>query len=256
MYRGKSFRTKPWEDLKAEIEESALLWPGTRRIFLADGDAFVMSTGKLERILGYLSLSFPNLQRVTAYATPQNLVSKSTEEMGRLRSKKLSILYYGVETGDPELLDTIEKGVTPDEIAEGCRRAHETGLKLSVTVILGLAGKGGSLRHARATAELLNRINPRYLSALSLMLGPYEDLYKEYMGSGFEFNSAMDDLLELKEIIGALETDRCIFRSNHASNYLPLRGTLLGDREKLLAEIDRAIERPGAYLRSEWMRGL
>lgn len=256
MYRGKSFRTKPWEDLKADIDEAARAWPGARRIFLADGDAFVLSTGKLERILDYLGRSFPQLQRVAAYATPQNLLAKTEEEMESLCRKKLGILYYGVETGDPELLRRIEKGVIPDEMAEGCRRAHEAGLKLSVTVLLGVAGREGSGKHARATAGLLNRIQPRYLSVLTLMLGPHEDRYCHEMGPGFTFNSPKDDIMELREMIRYLETDRCIFRTNHASNYLPLKGNLVRDRERLLETIDRALERPDVFLKDEWMRGL
>ncbi|MCK4235523.1 MAG: radical SAM protein, partial [Candidatus Krumholzibacteria bacterium] len=117
MYKTKRFHPKPWEDLKAEIDDAVIAWPQTRRIFLADGDSFVLSTGRLERILDYLSQSFVNLQRVTAYATPQNLLSKSIEEMERLRQKKLRILYLGVESGHPELLKRIEKGATPDEMA-------------------------------------------------------------------------------------------------------------------------------------------
>jgi radical SAM superfamily enzyme YgiQ (UPF0313 family) len=176
--------------------------------------------------------------------------------MKLLREKGLTILYYGVETGDPELLAKIHKGATPDEMADGCRRATEAGLKLSITVILGLGGKALSLRHARNTAALLNRIQPRYLSALTLMLGPYEREYREAMGPGFEFTSPLDDVVELRELVAGLETDKCIFRSNHASNYLALAGTLLGDKARLLAEIDAAIANPDVCLRDEWMRGL
>ncbi|MCK4549941.1 MAG: radical SAM protein, partial [Candidatus Krumholzibacteria bacterium] len=163
---------------------------------------------------------------------------------------------YGVETGDPDLLVKIDKGATPDEMAEGCSRASEAGIKLSVTVILGLAGRSGSLRHARLTAQLLNRIQPRYLSALTLMLGPWQDSYASSMGPDFEFNAAVDDIRELRELVAGLETDRCIFRSNHASNYLALKGTLLKDRAALLDEIDRALDDPDGHLRPEWVRGL
>jgi radical SAM superfamily enzyme YgiQ (UPF0313 family) len=256
MYRDKRFRVKPWEDLQAEIDEAAAIVPNVRRVFLADGDAFVLPTKSLERVLEHLYRSFPHLQRVTAYATPGNLLKKSVEEMKEIRKKGLTILYYGVETGDPELLQKIHKGATPDEMAEGCRRATEAGLKLSVTVILGLGGKKLSLQHARNTAKLLNRIQPRYLSALTLMLGPCESEYRASMGSDFEFTSPLDDVLELRELVANLETDKCIFRSNHASNYLALAGTLLGDKERLLEEIDAALKNPDVCLRDEWMRGL
>jgi radical SAM superfamily enzyme YgiQ (UPF0313 family) len=256
MYRDKRFHVKPWEEVKAEIDEAAALVPHVRRVFLADGDAFVLPAGSLGRILDHLYGSFPQLQRVTAYATPGNLLKKSVAEMKLLADKGLTILYYGVETGDPELLMKIGKGATPDEMAEGCRRATEAGLKLSVTVILGLGGRKLSLRHARNTAKLLNRIRPRYLSALTLMLGPCGSEYAASMGSDFEFTSAVEDVAELRELVSGLETDKCIFRSNHASNYLALAGTLLGDKERLLAEIDAALRNPDVCLRDEWMRGL
>jgi radical SAM superfamily enzyme YgiQ (UPF0313 family) len=256
MYRAKEFRVKPWERVREEIDEAARLVPHVRRIFLADGDALVLPATSLERILEYLYRSFPQLQRVTAYATPGNLLKKSTDEMKLIAEAGLKIIYYGVETGEPELLVKIRKGATPEEMIEGCRRARDAGLKLSLTVILGLGGKKWSLRHARATAELLSKIQPRFLSALTLMLGPYEREYRAAMGPDFEFNSPLDDIVELREMIAGLETDRCIFRSNHASNYLPLAGTLLEDKARLLSEIDEALKHPGASLRDEWMRGL
>jgi len=256
MYRGKNFRVKPWEHLKEEIDEAASLVPQVRRVFLADGDAFVLPTQSLERLLEHLYRSFPHLQRVTAYATPGNLLKKRVDEMKLLAEKGLKILYYGVETGDPELLLKIRKGATAEEMVEGCRRATEAGLKLSITVVLGIGGKKLSMQHARNTALLLNQIQPRYLSALTLMLEPCEQEYKAAMGSDFEFNSPLDDVRELRELVRGLETDRCIFRSNHASNYLALAGTFLADKERLLAEIDAALKSPDVCLREEWMRGL
>jgi radical SAM superfamily enzyme YgiQ (UPF0313 family) len=256
MYKAKQFRIKSEESFFEEIAYAAAGHPDARRIFLADGDAMVLSAERLERILERIGESFPRLQRVTAYANPSNLLAKSVEELRRLKERGLSILYYGVESGDPDLLERIDKGAGPDEMAEGCARATAAGLKLSITVILGLAGREGSIRHARMTADLLNRIQPRYLSVLSLMLGPYKEEFASSMEPGFEFNSSIDDVRELRELIARLETDRCIFRSNHASNYLALKGTLLKDRQALLDEIDRALEDPGDRLRPEWMRGL
>lgn len=256
MYKEKRFGVKPRDELQAEIDEAAREAPGTRRVFLADGDAFILDTARLAGILDGLERAFPELQRVSCYATPQSLLSKTVDEMRLLRGKKLSILYYGVESGDPGLLERVGKGATPDEMAAGCAGATEAGLKLSITVILGLGGRRGSSRHALATAALLNRIQPRYLSALSLMLGPERDGYAEAMGPGFEFNGPLDDVRELRELVGALETDRCVFRTNHASNHLALAGNLMKDRRSLLATIDEALARPEEHLRPEWMRGL
>jgi radical SAM superfamily enzyme YgiQ (UPF0313 family) len=256
MYKDKPFSVKSEERLFEEIDAAAGAFPDTRRVFLADGDAMVLPAARIERILDRLAAAFPRLQRVTAYANPSNLLAMSVDDMKRLREKGLSILYYGVESGDPELLERIGKGAAPDEMAEGCSRAREAGIKLSVTVILGLAGRGGSRRHAVSTAELLNRIQPRFLSALTLMLGPWKEDYAASLGPGFEWNSAMDDVIELREMISRLETERCIFRSNHASNYLALKGTLLKDRQALLDTIDLALDDPGGHLRPEWSRGL
>lgn len=256
MYKDKRFAPRPREELLAEIDEAGREYPDTRRVFLADGDAFVLSTERLEEILDRLGASFPLLQRVSCYATPRNLLEKTVEQMRLLRGKKLSLLYYGVETGDPELLERIDKGATPDEMAEGCARAHEAGLKLSVTMVLGLGGREGSMRHARLTAALLGRIRPRYLSALSLMRAPGFDGHAESMGPGFEPNTPLDDVRELRALVEALETDRCIFRSNHASNHLALAGTLMKDKGAILRTIDEALVRPDRFLRPEWMRGL
>ena len=256
MYKDKQFRAKPWADLRREIDLAAAALPGVRRVFLADGDALALSADRLATILDYLGEAFPALQRVTAYASPGNLLDKTVADLERLRERKLTILYYGVESGDAEVLARIGKGADPEMMAEGCRRAAAAGLKLSVTVILGLAGRRGSERHARETAALLGRIGPRYLSALTLMLGPHAAEYARGMGEGFSFNAPADDLRELRLLVESLEVDRCIFRTNHASNRLSLAGTLRKDRERLLAEIDGAIADPGGVLRPEWLRGL
>ncbi len=256
MYKDRKFEVRDRDELSAEIEAMSRSYPDTRRVFLADGDAMVQSTARLEKILDELGEAFPRLQRVTAYAGPSNLLEKSVEELRRLREKKLSMIYYGVETGDPELLGMIGKGAGPDEMVEGCGRASRAGIKLSVTVILGLGGKKRSSAHARSTAALVSRIGPRYLSALTLMLGPHRDEFAARMGDDFKFNSPEDDVRELRELLLSLTADRCIFRSNHASNYLALQGTLQRDRDKLIERIDLALAEPSAHLRPEWSRGL
>ncbi len=256
MYRGKRFRVRRWEDLKSDIDRFSRLLPDTRKVFLADGDAFVLSPKRLEQILDYLNRSFPRLKRVSCYASPGNLMKKSAGEMKRLRDRKLTIVYYGVESGDPDLLRRIEKGAGPEEIEEGCGKAASAGIKLSVTVILGLAGKKGSLRHAEETSSLVSKINPRYLSVLTLMLGQHAGEYEREMGAGFEFNSPADDIRELRVLIGGLDVEKCIFRSNHASNYLSLKGVLNKNRKRLIETIDQALKDPRFYLRNAQMRGL
>jgi hypothetical protein len=256
MYKDKEFRIKSMDLIEREIHQTAANRPETRRIFLADGDAFVLPADRLAEILDILDNAFPRLQRVTAYANPSNLMTKTADEMRLLRQKKLAILYYGVESGDPDVLSKVEKGADPEMMVEGSRRVLEAGIKLSVTVILGLAGKKGSKRHARLTAGLINRIRPRYLSALSLMTGPHREEFIHHMGSDFVFNTPFDDVEELGMLIKGLKTDQCIFRSNHASNYLPLGGTLMKDKEKLLDTVRKALDNPRLHLRPDWMRGL
>lgn len=256
MYRDKRFKARNWGDLKSDIDEAAALYPETRRIFLADGDAFALSSERLMAVLDYLGESFPGLERVSCYANPENLLVKSVTEIRSLLSRKLSILYYGIESGDPDVLKRVDKGATPAQMAEGCAKAQEAGMRLSVTIILGLGGKEGSLKHARLTAELLNKVNPRFLSALTLMLGPHRETFRKAMGDGFTFNSPVDDVRELGELVAALDVDRCIFRSNHASNYLPLKGTLKKAKARLLEEITLALEDPRKHFRDEWLRGL
>jgi radical SAM superfamily enzyme YgiQ (UPF0313 family) len=256
MYRGKDFRVRSWEKLRADIDTAARHYPETRRIFLADGDAFVLSTGRILKILRYLQGRFDRLERVTCYANPDNLLNRTVGQMREIREHGLKIIYYGVESGDPALLDRINKGASPDQMAEGCRKAAEAGIRLSVTVILGLAGKKGSVSHAEKTAGLINRINPRYLSALTLMTGKHRDEFARCMGDDFEFNTAIDNVRELYHMLKGLKVDKCIFRSNHASNYLPLAGTLDRSRERLLKEIEDALENPQKYFKNEWMRGL
>jgi radical SAM superfamily enzyme YgiQ (UPF0313 family) len=256
MYREKRFRIRDWDEIKADIDDAASSYPRTRRVFLADGDAFAMSTAQILRILRYLAELFPDLERVTCYASPGNLLEKSVEEMKELRENGLKILYYGVESGDPDILRKVKKGISPGQMVHGCIKATRAGIKLSVTVILGLAGRKGSFRHARETARVINRINPRYLSALTLITGPRKERFAEMMGEDFQYNDAVDNVRELRDLIENLEVTKCIFRSNHASNYLPLAGTLSKSRERLLGEIDSALANPGDYFKDDWMRGL
>lgn len=256
MYKGKEFRVRRIGEIHADIREMAVEEPRARRVFLADGDALVVKTATLLDILGTLRASFPRLDRVSSYANPKNLLAKSLGELRALREAGLDLIYYGIESGDPETLLEVRKGATPDEMAEGCAKAHEAGMKLSVTVILGLAGKARSRQHVNATAGLLNRVKPEYASALTLMM-PLMDEYRKLMGSGWEPIDKIDTLREIRGLVAGLDLEGCVFRTNHASNYLPLKGMLSEDRTKLLEVIDEAISRPDTFpLRPEWLRGL
>jgi Fe-S oxidoreductase len=169
MYRKKKFRIRPWEELKANIIEAALSYRGINKIFLADGDALVIDPDYMLQILSFLYEKFPALERVSAYANPANLLKKSKEDLQRIRKAGLQMLYFGIETGDDELLVKIKKGATAQDLITSAQKAIDAGFILSATVLLGLAGKKGSERHAIETARVCSAINPHYLSALTLM---------------------------------------------------------------------------------------
>lgn len=255
MYRQKKFRIRPWEELRAEILEAAISYRRTPRIFLADGDAMVIDTDYMIRILGFLYEKFPSLERVTAYANPSNLLEKSAEDLQRIRKAGLQMLYFGIETGDDELLVKIRKGATAHELITSAKKAIDAGFLLSATVILGLAGKKGSERHAVETARVCSAINPQYLSALTIMLEDNDRYFFRCLGKDWEMMDKLEVLNELRTMVEHFHLDNCIFRSNHASNYLPIKATLNQDKGKLLQQIDNALKNP-AQLRAEAMRAL
>jgi coproporphyrinogen III oxidase-like Fe-S oxidoreductase len=256
MYRSKSFRARQLDDVFADIEEAARYYPDTHRVFLADGDALVLPTAKLHRILNALAAHFPNLARVSCYALPANLLRKSTEELASLKSAKLSLIYYGIESGSADILQRISKGASPSMMIEGLEKAKKAGLKVSTTVILGLAGRNRWQQHIDETSELINRAAPTYLSTLQLGLDDtVRELFLERFGEHFEAQDDDGMLAEQESLVGAIDPPTpIIFRSNHASNSLPLAGTLPRDRDKLLAEL--AAARAGAVpLRPAHLRG-
>ena len=255
MYRQKKFRIRSWEELRADILEAAISYRRTPRIFLADGDALVIDTDYMIRILSFLYEKFPSLERVTAYANPNNLLEKSAEDLQRIRKAGLQLLYFGIETGDDELLVRIRKGATAHELITSAKKAIDAGFMLSATIILCLAGKKGSERHAIETARVCSAINPQYLSALTLMLEDNNRYFSRCLGKDWEMMNKVEILNELRTMVEHFHLDNCIFRSNHASNYLPIKATLNQDKGKLLQEIDTALKNP-TQLRAEAMRAL
>ncbi len=255
MYRNKKFRVRPWDELKTDILEMALLNRGTRRIFLADGDALVLETDYMVKVLNFLYDKFPYLERVSAYANPGNLLEKSAEELKMIRESGLQMLYFGIETGDDDLLVKVRKGATSQELIASARKAIDAGFILSATVILGLAGRKGSEIHARETARVSSAINPHYLSALTLMISNDNRYFLRCVGDDWEWMDKLEILRELRTMIEQFQLDSCIFRTNHASNYLPIKATLNQDKERLLKEMDNVLKNP-AWLRPEYLRAL
>ncbi|ABK45454.1 Radical SAM domain protein [Magnetococcus marinus MC-1] len=258
MYRHKRFHIKPLPQLFKEIEHAASAWPTARRVFLADGDALVLPTDHLERILDHLRRHLPQLQRVSCYALPANLRKKSLRELNRLAAKKLTLIYYGMESGDANLLKIIRKGATPEGMAAGVWKAHEAGLKISATVILGLGGQRLWQSHIDHTAELINRVPLSYLSTLQLYLDPHlEAAFLARFTPPFQFQQDHQILQELAQLVAAINhpPKRIIFRSNHASNALALAGNLPDHQAALLARIAQA-QANVQGLRPTWTRSL
>lgn len=245
MYRNTSFRVRSIEELKEDIAMArACFGTGVRRVFLADGDPLIIQTQRLKQILLCLLQAFPKLQRVGTYATPQSLLLKSQEELEALRSLKLSILYLGVESGSAEVLKRLNKGVNPEEMVQAGRRAVEAGMKLSTMIILGAGGIELKDEHARESAAVLNRIAPRFISTLSMMVVEGTPLHDEMVAGSYVPPDPRQTLEELRDFLAALEVTSAIFRSNHVSNFLPLAGTLMKDKQALLNTLEEALAGP------------
>ncbi len=257
-YQQKPFRVRPKEELFTEIEWAGREIPSVDRVFLADGDALVLSSNKLLAILEKLYAELTGLKRVTMYACPQNFKKKSVEELKGLREAGLTMLYVGLESGHDEVLRRIHKGVDSREIIELCRKPTEAGIDLSITCILGLGGPRLSQEHAVATAQVLDRITPKYASALTLMIEPREPSFEEVFGDpDWRPLDAAESLAECRVLIENMHADGITFRSNHASNYLALAGELQADKARLLEQIDTALAKPDSpFIRPEFLRRL
>jgi len=241
MYKGKRFQVRPVAEMVAEIAGiPERLRRQVGRVFLADGDALVYPFDGLLEILEALSTAFPLLTRVGSYASPNSLTTKSPEQLARLREKRLRILYFGLESGDDETLSRIKKGFTADAMAQQALKARDAGIKLSVTAILGLAGRGRSLIHARETAAWINRVNPEYFSLLTLF-----HRHNEAFVQGLEQCTHRELMLEARELLLRLNPTRTILRSNHVSNFLNLAGSYPKDRERLIGDVDAALKQAG-----------
>lgn len=245
MYRGVKFEKLSDDQIMRQIAMAySTDAEGVRRVFLADGDALVLPTERLLNILAVLKKYFPNLERVSSYAAPRDILAKSVEELTELRRAGLALLYYGMESGDAQTLKDIRKGVNDKQSIEAGKRVIAAGMKLSIMIILGIAGKEGSKRHALATAHAINEIKPTMLSALSLMLYRGSELKEQFERGEFHPLTPaqlMEELKLIMEHVDLPESEHMIFRSNHVSNYIRLAATLPRDKEQLLKDIDKSI---------------
>lgn len=256
MYREKRYQVRALDELRAEIAEAGARWADqVRHVFVADGDPLGMDLDHWELILRHLAQAFPRLRRVGTYATARNVLEKPPQALARLKELGLSLLYLGPESGDDETLRLLGKGSTSQEHVEAARRARAAGMEQSLIFLLGAGGVARSEAHARASGRLATAMDPRFLSTLTLTVVPGTPPARAQEQGGFQLPDRRGLLQELRWFLEEAQPRAAIFRSDHASNHLPIQGRLPRDRETLLAAVDGALSgrRP---LRPEWARGL
>jgi len=254
-YKNKIFRIKDEKIILHDILFASKYMRHHKRLFLMDGDVISIPQKKLIWLFDTINYYLPWLERIGSYANAKGLKRKSLEDLIELRKRKLGILYVGIESGDDKVLKEINKGVTSQDLLEQCLKVKKAGIKLSVTVILGIAGRERSLEHARATGELLSKIDPDYVGALTLLLIPGTPLYEKYKKGEFVLPTQKELLRELRELVYYTNLSSGLFTSNHASNYLPLKIKYPEDKEDALKIIDKALEGK-VRLREEYLRAL
>lgn len=255
MYKGKKFRIRSMDDIIGDIREAAAFYNQYEKVFLCDGDAIVMKTEDLLEIIGEIKKDFPHCRLISTYAGPRSTLSKTPEELKILHEAGLGRAYLGIETGMESLLQSTNKGVTRAEMLEAGLRLRNAGIDLWGIILIGLGGKPLSMENARETAKIINEMQPNHLSAMNYTPVEGTKLGNQTLRGEFQVLGAKESLMETAELIRNLQVSGMHFTSDHASNYLPLKGTLNEDRDKLLRLIDGAIGGKVA-VRSEASRGL
>ena len=251
----KRFSVKPEEDVLREIEWFSQRYSGIKRVFLADGDVIALPARRLLFILDTIRQYLPEVTRISSYCSPRNVTRKSDEELKALYDAGLRQVYVGAESGDDFVLKSINKGETHQSTVDSLNRLADAGIKRSVMIINGVGGTRFSEQHALNSALLANRTQPEFLAALVLNLPHGEARFQQGYNDQFIKMNQHERFLEMRQFVNALELKSTIFRSDHASNQLVLKGTLGKDKERLLQEINLAIEHPDeAQLRPEWIR--
>jgi radical SAM superfamily enzyme YgiQ (UPF0313 family) len=255
-YKAKRFRIKTFQEIKEDIDEAAQFGGAIERVFLADGDALIIPQPRLREIMEYLNEKLPRLRRVGTYANAKGVLKKTADELRELKEAGLGIIYLGVESGDQVVLDRVRKGTTYEKLLHAGRMVKEAGIKLSVTVLLGIGGSERSREHAVATGRILTEMDPNYVGALSVIIVPGTPLYEEQAQGHFVLPTPFALIEELRTIIAHSDMHGLFF-SNHASNYLPLKARMPKDKEGTLRLIDEVLaKRDPALLRPEYFRAL
>lgn len=255
MYKGKKFRVRPLDDILWDIRETAAFYNQFEKVFICDGDAIAMDTEDLLTIIREIRRDFPKCRLISTYAGPKSTLRKTPEELKALREAGLGRAYLGVETGMDSLLKSTNKGVDRAQMLEAGLRLREAGIDLWSIILIGLGGKPLSMENARETAGIINEMQPNHLSAMNYTPVRGTKLGDQALRGEFQVLDARESLLETAELIRNLRVEGMHFTSDHASNYLPLKGTLSEDRDKLLALIQGAVEGT-VSIRSEGSRGL
>lgn len=254
MYDDKHFAMRPMEEIREDFELARRVYRRVERVFLADGDALMRKTDDLVQILGLVYGLFPECQRVTCYASPTSLQIKSEEELRLLREKGLKMVYMGLESGCDAVLERMDKGHTAAQIIAAGQKARRSGLQLSVTAISGLGSRELWREHAVETAQAFNAMNPEYIGLLTLMVEPGTPLEKWVREGSFYVLKPVEVMQEMELFLQHIDSPGSVFRMNHASNYLTLKGTLNQDRERLLQQVRQGLA--GRGLKDEFLRGL
>jgi radical SAM superfamily enzyme YgiQ (UPF0313 family) len=253
----KRFRPKPIEELDQQLMQLAQAGYPVRRVFLADGDAMTLSVRRLREILELVKSYYPDVQRISSYCLPRNLKKKSVEELTELRQLGLSMMYVGCESGDDQVLSLVEKGENFDSSLEALQKIKAAGMKSSVMILNGLGGEQYSRQHAVNSARLMNAAQPDFLSTLVVSFPAGDQRYQHNFEGRFQPLGQTRLFEEMELLLENLELERTVFRSDHASNYLVLKGILGRDKEALLKQVRLALRQPGRIpLRQEWQRGL
>lgn len=241
MYKDARFKIKSVDYIKEDLLWARNNYRGVDRIFLADGDALVMKFDDLLEILKFIENLYPNLDRVSLYASPKSIITKTDEELKILREHNLKMAYLGIESGSDKVLKDIKKNATASEIIDGGQRIRKAGIALSATVIMGLGGVQDSEEHVRGSVDVINAINPDYLGLMTLLVKSGTQIYEQVQCGEFEQLTPQEILIETKNLIEKLELEGTVVRSNHVSNYAHVKGVLNRDKKELLRQLDSAL---------------
>lgn len=241
VYKNKPFKVKSYEETEKHILWAKQYDPTPKKIFLADGNVLCLSTEKLIKVLDLIKGNFPNAERISSYAGPLDLLRKSEEDLIRIKSSGLDMLYMGVESGSDRVLKSVNKGVSREEMITAGKKAKKAGFILSCMIISGLGGKKLLEDHAIESSKVISEINPDYFALLTLMISEETPIKKSLDTGEFTLLSPYEVMLELKMMLENMEVENCVFRANHASNYVPLKGILNKDKKVLLEEVTKAL---------------